>query len=326
MMRTVVIDRPGPPDVLTLRDRPVPQPGPGEIRARVHAFGINRADLLQRAGHYPAPSGVPPDVPGLEYAGVVDAAAQDVASPLPGSRVMGLVGGGAYAEYVVTDARQAMTIPASLSFVEGAAVPEAFLTGFDALERARVTEGEWTLVLAAGSGVGTATIQLVAARGARAIGTSRSPAKLDALRALGAEAVVNTSSEDLAAAVRRCTGDGAAAAIDLVGGALFPAALAALAPRGRLVLVGLVAGRTAEVDLGLILSRRLRIEGTVLRPRSADEKATLVTAFRERVLPLLARGEVRPVVDRVYEMTDVAAAHAYVASNASFGKVVVEVP
>ncbi len=324
-MRAVVIDRPGPPEVLTLRDRPVPQPGPGEIRVRVRAFGINRADLLQRLGQYPAPPGVPPDIPGLEYAGLVDARASDVESPAPGTRVMGLVAGGAYAGYVVTEARHAIAVPAGLSFVEAAAIPEAFLTGFDALERARVTAGEWTLVLAAGSGVGTATVQLIAARGARAIGTSRTAAKLDALRALGVDEVVNTSTDDLAKTVRHLTGDGASAVIDLVGGPLFPAALAALAPQGRLVLVGLAAGRVAEVDLGLILSRRLRIEGTVLRPRSADEKATLVTAFRERVLPLLAQGRVAPIVDRVYALTDVAAAHEYVASNAGFGKVVVEI-
>jgi NADPH2:quinone reductase len=324
-VRAVVIREPGGPEVLELREVPTPEPGPGQVRVRVHAFGINRADLLQRRGLYPAPPDSPADIPGLEYAGEVDAAGDGVEGVAAGDRVMGIVGGGSYAEYVLTPASHVTPIPGGLSPVDAAAVPEVFITAHDALERLAVVQGEWVLVHAVGSGVGTAAVQLIRERGARCIGTSRTAAKLDRAKSLGMEAGVDTTTEELAATVQRITEGGAQAAIDLIGGSGFPATLDALAHRGRLILVGLTAGRRADVDLGVILRRRLRIEGTVLRSRSSDEKTQVVQSFRHAVLPLFDGGRIHPVVDRVFDFDEVADAHVYVESNVSFGKVVVRI-
>ena len=323
-MRAVVITGPGLPDVLELRDLPPPEPAAGEIRVRVHAFGINRADLLQRRGLYPPPAGVPRDIPGLEYAGVVDSLGPGVEKPAAGESVMGIVAGGAYAELVVTPAAHALPIPKRMSFEEAAAIPEAFLTAHDALEQAGVVAGEWVLIHAIGSGVGTAALQLTRARGARAIGTSRTPAKLERATALGLDAAIDVSAEPLVPAVRRSTGgSGANAALDLVGGPDFGATLESLALRGRVVLIGLTAGSRADVDLGIVLRQRLRIIGTVLRSRGLEEKTALARTFRRKVLPLFSAGRVRPVIDRVEPLERIREAHAYVESNANFGKVIV---
>ena len=316
-MRAVLIARPGGPEVLELRDVPPPLPADGEVRVRVRAFGINRADLLQRRGLYPAPPDAPRDIPGLEFAGEVEKS---------GEKVMGIVGGGAYAEYVTVPADQSIPIPTGLSFAEAAAVPEAFLTAFDALERLAVTAGDWVLVHAVGSGVGTAAVQLIHARGARSVGTSRTPAKLEKARALGLDEGVVGTPDDLRRSVRAATGTGVHAAVDLIGGPLFPVTLEVLRDRGRLILVGLTAGARAEVDLGVILRKRLRVEGTVLRTRDRVEKAALAAAFRAAVLPLFERGILQPVLDRTLPLERVAEAHARLEANENFGKVVVEVP
>jgi putative PIG3 family NAD(P)H quinone oxidoreductase len=313
-------------DALVVREVPSPVPGPGEVRVRVRAFGINRADLLQRRGLHPAPPGAPADIPGLEFAGEVDAVSPAGAGTWrPGDRVMGLTAGGAYAEYVVVPAGQLLPMPPRFSFTGAAAVPEAFLTAFDALERVSLGGGEWLLVHAVGSGVGTATVQLARARGAHTVGTSRTAAKLDRARPLGLDVGLDPSGGDFVEPVRRATAGGAHAAVDLVGGPLLSRTLEALRPRGRLVLVGLTAGGRADVDLGLVLRHRLRLEGTVLRSRPADEKADLVRRFAGGVLPLLAAGTVRPVVDRVWPFDGVEEALATMAANRNFGKLVVEI-
>jgi putative PIG3 family NAD(P)H quinone oxidoreductase len=296
------------------------------VRVRVRAFGVNRADLLQRRGFYPAPAGAPADILGLEFAGEVDAAGPAGSGTWrAGERVMGLTAGGAYAEYVVVPAAQLLPIPAGYSFSDAAAVPEAFLTAYDALERVGLAPGEWLLVHAVGSGVGTAAVQLARARGAHVVGTSRTAAKLDRAKRLGLDAGVDTAGGEFVGAVRRVTAGGADAALDLLGGSLFPRTLEALRPLGRLVLVGLTAGRKAELDLGLVLRHRLRLEGTVLRSRSVEEKAVLVRRFADAVLPLLKGGTVRPVVDRVWPFEGVEEAHAAMAADRSFGKLVIEV-
>jgi NADPH2:quinone reductase len=323
-MKAVVVTRPGPPSVLEIRDVLVPEPGSGEIRIRVQAFGVNRADLLQRRGLYPAPPGSPQDIPGLEHAGVVDAVGPDVDGLAPGDAVMGIVGGGAYAEFLVTPSGQVARIPEGMSYVDAAAIPEVFVTAHDALERLGVVKGEWLLLHAVGSGVGTAALQLAVERGARCIGTSRTGAKLARARELGMEAGVNTASGEFAEAVLNVTGRGANAVIDLLGGPFLSQTIGCMALRGRIILVGLSAGRRADIDLAAVLQRRLRIEGTVLRSREDREKAAAVRSFEESVLPLFAAGGITPIVDRVFAFGDVAAAHEYVESNASFGKVVVE--
>jgi len=325
-MKAVRITRPGEPDVLSIEQVPTPQPASGEIRVRVRAFGVNRADLLQRRGRYPVPAGSPEDIPGLEFAGVVDARGTGAAAFKIGQRVMGIAGGGTYAEYVVVPETQAVATPPGMPDTEAAAIPEAFVTAHDALRRAGPTPGSWLLIHAVGSGVGLATAQLAAALGSHVIGTSRTGTKLARAARFGVECGIDTSHENLVAGVRAAAGpDGVGAVIDLIGGANLADTLACMAPRGRLVLVGLTAGSTAQLDLGVILRRRLRIEGTVLRARSRTEKAEAVAGFARDVLPLFTTGTVRPVVHTVLPFEAVHEAHVLLESNATFGKVIVEV-
>jgi putative PIG3 family NAD(P)H quinone oxidoreductase len=333
-VRAVVISSPGGPEVLEVREVPVPRPGPGEILVRVHAAGLNRADILQRKGHYPAPPGVPADIPGLDFAGEVAGLGAPTSPALAsppgarrwsvGDRVMGLVAGGACAEYVVTHGDTAIAVPEGWSFVEAAAVPEVFLTAYDALIRQmRLTAGESVLIHAVSSGVGTAAVQLARAWGARTLGTSRSAEKLGRAAPLGLDVAIDTSREDFADAVQRGTGGrGVDVVLDLVGGPALEGNLKALTVRGRMIVVGLTAGRTAPLDLGLVLHKRLTIVGTALRSRSLEEKAALTRDFEREVMPLLAAGRVAPVLDRVFPMAEVAEAHRVMEANAHFGKIV----
>jgi len=323
-MKAIVITRPGGPEVLVQEDRPVPEPGPGEIRVRVHASALNRADLLQRRGMYPAPPGAPADVPGLEYAGEVDAVGPGAGLWAVGNRVMGIVGGGGHSEFVVVHEREAIRIPQNLEFEQAAAIPEAFLTSYDALFRQLdVKVGERVLIHAVGSGVGTAALQLARAAGAEVLGTSRSAGKLERARELGLETGIDTSKEDLAEAVNQATyGSGVHALLDLVGGKLLEASLRVLALRGRAVVVGTTAGTKAEIDLGLLLRRRIHIFGTVLRSRPLEEKIALAREFSGAVLPLVSSARIRPVVDTVYPFADIRKAHERMEANDTFGKIV----
>jgi putative PIG3 family NAD(P)H quinone oxidoreductase len=326
-MRAVVISAPGGPEVLELGEVAVRAPARGEIRVRVRAAGVNRADLLQRRGLYPAPPGWPANVPGLEYAGEVEAVGEAVAMWEAGDRVMGLVGGGGYAEYVVVSEREALAIPPGLTFQEAAAVPEVFVTAHDALfSQLRLGPGERLLVHAVGSGVGTAALQLAKAVGATVLGTSRSTWKLERARELGLDVLIDASREDVAETVRRETGGaGVDAVLDLVGGPYLAANLDALAVKGRMIVVGLTAGRTAEIDLGLVLRKRLRLVGTALRSRPPEERIAAIRAFDRAGNPLLASGRIRPVIDRVFPLEEAAAAHRRMESNENFGKIVLVV-
>jgi NADPH2:quinone reductase len=326
-MRAIVIPYPGGPEVLEVRVVPVPEPRADEIRVRIRSFGVNRADLLQRRGRYPAPDDAPTDIPGLEFAGLVDALGAGGMRLTPGVRVMGIAGGGTYAEYVVVPASHVVPIPDGMTDVQAAAIPEAFVTAHDAFRRADLQAGQWLLVHAVGSGVGLAALQLAKALGARVIGTSRTLKKLQQARALGLDIAIHVPHDDLARTVRAATGGtGADVVLDLIGGVHFPQTLDALANRGRLILIGLTAGAVAEVDLAVVLRRRLRIEGTVLRSRSTEEKTSAVANFATDVLPLLATRVVRPVLHAVVSFDEVAEAHRIMESNLNFGKVVVEVP
>lgn len=326
-MRAVVITRPGEPEVLEIAERPVPEPADGEVRVEVRAAGLNRADLLQRAGRYPAPAGAPADIPGLEFAGEIDALGPGVTGWRRGERVFAIAAGGAQAEYLCVPASTLARIPDSLDWVDAAAVPEAFITAHDAMvSQGALGRDERVVVHAVGSGVGLAAAQLANALGALVFGTTRTEEKLDRARVAGVEAgvVLTDGPEPLAAAVGAWSGGvGADMVLDLVGGDYVPAGLAALAPRGRLILVGLVAGRRAGIDLGMLLSRRLSIRGTVLRSRSVAEKAAATAAFANDVIPLLASGRVRPILDRAYPLEEIRAAHTLLESNDTFGKVVV---
>jgi NADPH2:quinone reductase len=323
-MRAIVVSRGGGPEVLERRERPRPEPGPGQILVRVRASALNRADILQRRGAYPAPPGVVADVPGLEYAGEVEARGAGADLWPEGSRVMGIVGGGGHAEFLVVHEREALRVPERLSLEDAAAIPEVFLTAWDAMFRQLdVRLGERLLVHAAGSGVGTAALQLARIAGIATIGTSRSAEKLERARALGLSVGVDASAGDWVPPVMDASGGtGVDAVLELVGGDYVPRSLRVLAPRGRLVLVGTMAGSRAEVDLGLVLRRRLRIVGTALRSRPLEEKIALARDFSDTVIPLFDDGRLRPVVDRVLSFADVAEAHASLERDASFGKIV----
>lgn len=307
---------------LEMVERPDPVPAEGQLLVRVGAAGLNRADLAQRAGTYPAPPGWPEDIPGLEYAGEVIAAGPGATYFGPGDRVMGLVGGGAMADRIVVNQREAIAVPAGMPLVEAAAIPEAFLTAWDALVRqGSVRGGERVLMHAVGSGVGTAAVQLAPLLSVTLIGTSRTPDKLARCRALGMSEGVLTTDADWVQQV----GAPVDVIVDTLGGSFVEANLELLAPRGRMVVLGLMAGRVAErVDLGLVLRRRLTIVGTAMRSRGVAERGALVEQFVQEILPHFGRGTVRPIVERVYPMTAAAEAYALLASNATFGKVVIE--
>jgi NADPH2:quinone reductase len=326
-MHAIVITKPGGPEVLELREVPTPEPSRGEVRVRVRATAVNRADLLQRLGAYPAPPGSPADIPGLEIAGEVDAIGQDVTDLAVGDRVMGLVGGGGYAEYLTVHARALARMPEAMTFTDAAAVPEAFVTAWDAMvDQAGLAAGETVLVHAAGSGVGTAAIQIATAIGARSLGTARTAAKLERARSLGLGEGIVTEDGKFADAVRKRTGGrGVDVVVELVGGAYVAEDLACLAPRGRIVLVGMMAGSQVDLNLAILMHKRAEIRGTMLRSRPLEEKILAARAFERHVVPLLATGALKPIVDRVLPLAQAGDAHRLMQSNETFGKVVLEI-
>jgi len=326
-MKAVVITSHGGPEALDVREVEAPRsPTADRVRVRVRAAALNRADVLQRLGHYPAPPGYPQNIPGMEFAGEVDEVGPEASLWKPGQRVFGITGGGAQAEYAVVPENHLAEIPANLDWAEAAAVPEVFITAHDALfTRAKLQTGETMLVHAAGSGVGTAVIQLARAAGVQVYGTSRTAEKLERAREYGLRnsVVVNNGPQDFPAAVQEWTsGRGLNVIIDLVGADYLEANLNALAQKGRMVLLGTTAGSKATLDIAIVMRKRLTIIGTVLRARSSEEKATATRLFANHVVPLLADGIVRPVVDRVYKLAEVREAHLRMESNESFGKIV----
>lgn len=321
-MKAVVITRAGGPDVLTIEERPAPEPGMNEVRVRVRASSLNRADLLQRRGLYPAPDGYPADIPGLEFAGEVDALGAGVTRWKVGDRVMGIIGGGGHAELVRTHEEELVRVPDSMDWATAGSTMEVFLTAFDALFRlAEAKPGDRVLIHAAGSGVGTAATQLCRVMGVAACGTSRSPEKLVAARPLGLEIGVDSRGDWVTAVAEWAGSDGIDVVLELVSGPYIAGDLRLLATRGRIVIVGLVGGVHARVDLGVLLQKRARMIGTVLRSRSSAERIALVRDFEERALPFLINGEVAPILDSTYPFEKIAAAHEYLESNESFGKV-----
>lgn len=329
-MRAVVIAQHGGVEGLEVRETERPHaPTADRVLVRVRAAGLNRADLLQRRGAYPAPQGFPQDIPGLEFAGEVESIGDEVRSLRVGQRVFGITGSGAQAEYVLVPEDTLVEIPENLTWVEGGAVPEVFITAHDALfTQASLEIGESVLIHAAGSGVGTAAVQLSRAAGARVFGTSRTKEKLERVRELGLDEGITVGDEPqvFADEVKRLTsGAGVNVILDLVGAKYLAANLDALAPRGRMMLVGTTSGARAEFDFGVVMRKRLRITGTVLRARSVGEKAEAAQRFREHVVPLLSAGRVRPVIDKVYSLNEVREAHGRLESNESFGKVVLTI-
>lgn len=328
-MRAAVITRAGGPEVLEVRDVPVPVPGEREVRVRVRASALNRADLLQRQGRYPAPNDSPREIPGLEFAGEIETAGPGVTRWHPGDRVCGIVGGGAQAEFLVTHEGAIAPVPERLSWTAAAAIPEAFITAHDALvTQAGLRAGETVLIHAVGSGVGLAAAQVAREWGGTVYGTSRTAEKLARARGFGVDdgIVVTSGLDGLATFISRVTsGRGIDVILDLVGGAYVGAGIELLGLKGRLMVVGTVAGSQATIDLRRVLGRRLTLRGTVLRARPIAEKIEVTEAFRRDVLPLVEAGRLAAVIDRVFALDEIAHAHRHLESNETFGKVVIEI-
>jgi putative PIG3 family NAD(P)H quinone oxidoreductase len=324
-MKAIVVSSPGGPEKLELRDVPEPVPGEGEVSVDVRATALNRADLLQRRGVYPPPPGAS-EVLGLECAGVVSAIGRGVASARVGDRVMALLSGGGYAERAVVHERMLLAVPEGFSFEQAAAVPEAFLTAMEALFGVgRLAPGECVLVHAAASGVGTAAVQLAREVGARIVAVASGP-KLERLRALATARFVDRKSEDFVKAVHEASGGrGADVILDFVGATYAARHADCLAPLGRHVVLGLLGGAKAEIDLGRLLSRRQSLFGMVMRPRPLADKIAVTERFRREWLHRLADGRLTPIIDSVFPLGEAAKAHARMESNENVGKIVLQV-
>ena len=325
-MQAVTVTAPGGPEVLRVTTVPDPVPAPEQILVHVRATALNRADVMQRLGQYPPPPGES-DILGLELAGEVEAVGAAVTDLAPGDRVFGLVGSGGYAEKAVIDARMAMPIPSAWSFVQAAAVPEVFFTAQETIfTLAGLKKGETLLIHAAASGVGTAGIQMARETGARIFVTAGSAEKIQRCLELGATAGCNYKERDFADWVKEVTnGQGVDVIEDFIGAAYWDRNLRSLKTGGRLVLVGLMGGAKVEANLGLIMTKRLQVFGSVLRSRPLADKIAITQRFRTNWLPLLAAGRITPVVDRVFPIDQVADAHRYMEENRNFGKIILEV-
>jgi putative PIG3 family NAD(P)H quinone oxidoreductase len=325
-VKAIVVDSPGEPEVMHLGEVPDPTPGPGEVLVRARATAVNRADTLQRRGFYPPPPGAS-EIIGMEVAGEVAALGEGAEGWRAGDRVMGLLSGGGYAELVAVPAGQLMPIPEGMSYTDAAAIPEVFLTAHDNLfTRGRLTAGETVLIHGGAGGVGTAAIQLARRAGARVLVTAGSAHKLERSRELGCDAGINHREEDFPARVGELTGGrGADLILDVMGASYLARNLDALATEGRLVIIGLQGGTTAEIDLNQLLRRRLTVLATTLRGRPLEQKAQIVRRFVEDALPGFDDGTLRPVVDRVLPLAEAAAAHRAMEAGENVGKIVLAI-
>jgi NADPH:quinone reductase len=321
-MRAVIAREPGGPEVLTVVERPVPAPGDGEILIKVAAAGVNRPDVLQRQGHYAPPPGAS-DVLGMEVAGEVVGLGEGVTMHGLGDEVTALLPGGGYAEYALAYEGIALAAPRSLSRIEAAAIPETFFTVWtNVFDRGGLQSGEWLLVHGGASGIGTTAIQLAKAFGAKVIATVGSDDKVEACRKLGADVVVNYRAEDFVAATRAATGGGAQLILDMVGGDYVSRNYAAAAVDGRIVQIAFLNGATPQVDLRLLMTKRLTHTGSTLRPRTPQQKAEIAEHLREKVWPLLETGRLKPIIDSTFPLDQAEKAHARMESSAHFGKIV----
>jgi len=322
-MRAVITDGGGGPEVLKLVERPVPQPDPGEILVRVHAGGINRPDVFQRLGNYPPPPGAS-DILGLEIAGEVVACGEGATDFAVGDRVMALVASGGYAEYAVVAQDNALPVPEGLSMVEAGAIPETYFTVWtNMFDRGGLRAGETVLIHGGSSGIGTTAIQLGKAFGATVFVTAGSPEKCEACLKLGADRAINYREEDFVAVVKEATGGkGVPLIIDMVGGDYIGRNYDAAATEGRIVQIAFLKGGKAEVDFRRLMVKRLHHTGSTLRPRSVAQKAEIAHSLRDKVVPLLAEGRCKPIIDSTFPLEDVAKAHARMDSSAHIGKIV----
>lgn len=325
-MAVVEIAEPGPPDVLTMARRPVPAPAAGEVLIRVAAAGVNRPDCLQRLGRYPPPPGAS-DLPGLEVAGTIVAVASDVESARPGDAVCALVPGGGYAEYCATPAAHCLPVPTGYDFIQAAALPETFFTVWtNVFERGQLTEGESILIHGGASGIGTTAIQMARAFGARVFTTVGTQEKRELCERLGAERAIVYRQENFRDVIKALTdGRGVDLILDIVGAEYLDANIKSLRDDGRLVIIGSLGGRKAELNIGLILFKRLTVTGSTLRARSVEDKGLIARALLENVWPKLESGAIAPVIQKTFPMAEAASAHAFMEANRSMGKLVLKV-
>ena len=324
-MRAAVVTEYGAPEVIAVQEVPDPVPGPDEIRVRVAHSAVNRADTLQRIGAYPDPRRRGHEILGLEFAGTVESVGERVTAWSVGDRVMGIESGACNAELVITHERQALPVPASIDLAEAAAIPEVFLTAWDALVvQGGLTSGRWALVHAGASGVGTAAIQIAKAIGAR-VAVTCSAGKADACRALGADLVLERSPADWAGALKAELPGGVDVVLDVVGGEEANRNLASIRPQGTIVQVGLMGGGQTPVNLGLLLVKRAHWIGTTLRARPLEEKVHICRRFSAEVLPLFDSGALRTVIDSRFALDDIVEAHRHMEANANVGKILLDV-
>lgn len=325
-MRAVVLRSHGGPEVLGIEDVPEPIPGPDEVRVRIRTTALNRADVLQRMGGYADPRpNVSLEIPGLEYSGIVESVGDRVTMWKPGDRVMAIEAGGAYAEMICTHERQLMPVPDNVDLADAAAIPEVFLTAWDALVRqGGLTSGRWALVHAGASGVGTAAIQIAKAIGARIAVTCSAP-KMTVCRELGADVVIERSPHDWLSEVRAAVPLGFDVIVDVIGGDEVDRNLQAAALRGRIIQVGLMGGAATSMNVALLLMKRLTWVGTTLRARPLEEKVAVTQQFIAEILPLVAAGVLRPVIDSRYSLDDIAEAHRAMGDNRNSGKILIDI-
>ncbi|MBL8566122.1 MAG: NAD(P)H-quinone oxidoreductase [Hyphomicrobiaceae bacterium] len=325
-MTAIEIDGKGGPEVLVARQRPIPAPGPGQIIVKVAAAGVNRPDVLQRQGLYPAPKGHS-EIPGLEVAGHVAATGEDASRFAIGDAVMALVNGGGYAEYCIADEAAALPVPAGLSMVEAAAVPETFFTVWhNVFERAGLRPGEWFMIHGGTSGIGVTAIQLAKAFGAKVIATAGGPDKCRACLDLGADRAVDYRAEDFTEAVKEATAKrGVDVILDMVGGDYVAKNIRSLADDGRLVNIAYLKGSEVTVDMMRVMLKRLTITGSTLRIRPTEVKGRIARAIEEKVSPLLSDKRIKVVIDSEFALADAARAHARIDAGEHIGKIVLKV-
>ena len=325
-MQAIVITKPGGPEVLELQTVEAPRPQRGEILVRIRATALNRADVLQREGKYPAPPDAAANIPGLEFAGEVAEVAEDYNEWRVGDKVFGLTAGGSYAQYIVVHSRTLSRMPDGLSFEEAAALPEACITAYDAMiNQAQLKSGEHVLINGITSGVGTIAAQIANALGAQVIGSTRSESKLAKLKNLGSMKTIVVREGKFAQEVNDLTNGGADVVLELIGGSYVQEDLLCTALRGRIILVGLLGGAKAEIMFAPILTKRLQLLGTTLRSRPLEEKIIAARQLQKYVVPLISTGKIKPIIDKIFDLSEVVEAHKFMDSNESFGKIVMSV-
>lgn len=319
-MHAIVISTPGPPENLLLAERPIPTAGDAEVLIRVRAAGVNRADISQRQGRYPAPPGISPDIPGLEVAGVIESCGSAVKRWKTGDAVCALLAGGGYAEYVCVDAGHCLPVPEEWNFADAAALPEAaFTVWHNVFQRGRLQQGEKFLVHGGSSGIGQMAIQLAKAFGARVYATAGTDEKCRACERAGAERGINYRQEDFEAVLRD---EGVDVILDMVGGDYAPRNLRLLRPEGRMVFINAMKGSRAELDIQRVMSRRLTVTGSTLRSREIEFKTALAVEVEREVWPLLQAGKIKPGVFKVFALADAAQAHRLMESSGHTGKII----